>query len=205
MFEDVADNALRRRSQPYDYPSVKILDSYLRTSKRFDRNGNQVTFKGQTDRTKSPIENDLVEYLRQNGTSMYPEVLEHLSELGYSHPNINMAVMCSPLVHVDRINKDRESCAICEVDYPVAALVAAHKKKRAECTEVERTDPRIVMPLCRFECDFLYEEKYVRVETGTVVKGNRFEGDEEGRQYLEKLIGRRIEDEWLKGSSSYFL
>ena len=259
---DTYHNALRRRSQQHDYPSVGILDSYLRTSKHFDRIGDQVMYKGQTDRTKSPIENDLVEYLRQNSASKYPEMREHLSRLNYSHPNITKAVMYSPLVHVDRTGgrsnhlyslvetveapieedwytqvrrrlidlgntdevyelktrreqqilrdwlfdkKDRESCAICGVDYPVAALVAAHKKRRTECTEVERTDPHIVMPLCRFGCDFLYEEKHVRVNEGLVTEGNRFKGDEEGRRYLDKLVGRRVEDEWLRGSSSYFL
>ena len=255
-------NALRRRSQPHDYPPIEVLDSYLKTSKHFDRIGNQVAYTGQVDLAKSPIENDLIEYLRQNGVSKFSAIREHLYGLQYSSFNITKSVMNSPLVYVDKTggrsnhlyslvealeepnqvdrytqfrrrlidlgktdevyeqkvrreqsilrqwlfdSKDRASCAICGVEYPVEALVTAHKKKRTECTEVERTDPYIVMPLCRFGCDFLYEERHVTVNSdGLIIEGNHFVGYAEGRQYLEKLIGRKIGDAWLEGSHSYF-
>ena len=254
-------NALRRRSQKHAYPSVEILESYLRTSRHFDRIGNQVAYTGPIDSTKSPIENDLVGYLRRHRHSKYTAIREYLSGLGYSPDNIKKAVMNSPLAHVDksggRLNhiyslvetdeepneKDHysqtrrrlldlgktdevyesnarreqpilrnwlfgdtveEACAICGGNYPVSALVAAHKKKRAECVEAERTDPYIVMPLCLFGCDFLYEEGHVIVRNGVLVKGEPYEGGGKGAQYLKRLFGRELKQKWLQGSASYF-
>ena len=52
--------------------------------------------------------------------------------------------------------KIKENCAICGDEHMVSALRVAHKKKRSQCTEAERRDPYIVMPVCVFGCDFLY-------------------------------------------------
>src|SRR5262245_46109236 len=59
------------------------------------------------------------------------------------------------------------TCALCGRTYPVAFLVAAHVKQRASCSEEERRDwAHVVMPLCKFGCDDLYEHGYVSVEPG---------------------------------------
>src|SRR5690606_36429304 len=55
-------------------------------------------------------------------------------------------------------NKESEDCAICGETYSIHSLAAAHKKKRSICSEEERTDPNIVMPVCVFGCDHLYED-----------------------------------------------
>ena len=102
-------------------------------------------------------------------------------------------------------DKASDSCAVCGKDYPINALVAAHKKKRRDCSEVERLDPHIVMPLCLFGCDYLYEHRHVRVEDGVIVIGEQFEDEGAGEQYRRELVGRTLGKGWWEnGSSSYF-
>ena len=48
-------------------------------------------------------------------------------------------------------------------------MVAAHIKPRSKCTEPERLDLAIVMPMCKIGCDALYENDYLIVDDlGTV-------------------------------------
>lgn len=61
------------------------------------------------------------------------------------------------------------TCGICEQKYPVAFLVAAHIKRRADCSEKERKDLNVVMPMCKFGCDELFENGYIAVQDGRVV------------------------------------
>ena len=100
--------------------------------------------------------------------------------------------------------KTTERCAICGDEHMVCALWAAHKKKRSQCTEAERRDPYIVMPVCIFGCDFLYEKRYIFIEDGMVQAGATGEFGESDLRYLQKVIGRRLNDEWLQGPPSYF-
>ena len=100
--------------------------------------------------------------------------------------------------------KTTEHCAICGDEHMASALRVAHKKKRSQCTEAERRDPYIVMPLCVFGCDFLYEERHIVIKDGMVQRGSTGEFGEADLHYLDKLIGRMLDDEWLQGPSSYF-
>lgn len=61
------------------------------------------------------------------------------------------------------------TCGICAQEFPVAFLVAAHIKRRARCSESERKDLNIVMPMCKFGCDELFENGYIAVQAGKVV------------------------------------
>lgn len=99
---------------------------------------------------------------------------------------------------------DRAKCALCCKEYPVEALVAAHKKKRAECLPEERRDPNIVMPLCVFGCDFLYERRYVRIIGGEVEYGKPPPDAESIQEYLEGIVENVLEDRWQQGSEEYF-
>ena len=101
--------------------------------------------------------------------------------------------------------KEIERCAMCGKRYRVEALVAAHKKKRAECNAVERRDPRIVMPLCVFGCDFVYENRCVRIEDGVVSRGVGPRWDDASDQYVSTLLGTPVVPGWLQGPRYYFM
>lgn len=100
--------------------------------------------------------------------------------------------------------KDEERCALCQRIYMRSALVAAHKKKRALCNPAERRDPHIVMPLCVFGCDFVYEKRYVVVRDGVATPDDLEGCSEAVREYANGLDGRRISDRWLAGKPWYF-
>ncbi len=101
--------------------------------------------------------------------------------------------------------KEKEFCSICQKEFSVKSLVTAHKKKRKDCAENERTDPYIVMPLCVFGCDYLYENRLVYIDSGIV----RSTDDSEGifvseLDYIKSISGNKLEARWLKGDELYF-
>lgn len=97
-----------------------------------------------------------------------------------------------------------QDCAICGRTYSVKALVAAHKKKRASCTEQERVDPHIVMPLCVFGCDFIYENRLITIQNGKVCRGEISEENSFDNKTALELIGRNVANKWLVGNNNYF-
>lgn len=103
-------------------------------------------------------------------------------------------------------DKARETCALCGKEFSVDSLVAAHKKPRAICSENERTDPYIVMPLCKFGCDQVYEKRWVRISNGCIepndIEVNSLSANE--TEYVNTLTGRRLDEAWIKGDASYF-
>lgn len=64
-------------------------------------------------------------------------------------------------------------CACCHKTFPVSFLVTAHIKKRAYCTSEEKRDMRIVMPMCKFGCDELFEQGYIYVRQGIFQRLNK--------------------------------
>jgi len=100
--------------------------------------------------------------------------------------------------------KDQLECAFCQRTFPVIALVAAHKKRRSECTEDERADPYIVMPLCALGCDFIYEKRFVRIVDGKIKVAANTETDGDLSIIIGELSEREVSEQWLLGSSEYF-
>ena len=102
-------------------------------------------------------------------------------------------------------NKQICACAICGKEYNISALMTAHKKKRNQCNYTERTDPYIVMPLCVFGCDYLYENRYLRInESGVVGRGVPLTDCSFEETYVQQVVNRAVSSEWLRGPSSYF-
>lgn len=83
--------------------------------------------------------------------------------------------------------KVSDRCGICGKEYPVNLLVAAHIKKRAECRRHEKMDKFIVMPMCTFGCDDLYERGYISVKNGKVVANNQKYLTDDVRKYINKI------------------
>jgi hypothetical protein len=64
-------------------------------------------------------------------------------------------------------------CALCGERFPVDLLVAAHIKRRANCTDAERRSYKSnLMAVCTFGCDELFERGYIGVERGHIAAGH---------------------------------
>lgn len=96
------------------------------------------------------------------------------------------------------------TCALCGREYPVALLVAAHIKRRAECDDTERRDyTNNVAPMCVLGCDSLFERGYLLVKEGIIRQNPHRPTSDVIRDYLASVIGRRCEF-WNSRSATYF-
>ncbi|MEJ2855388.1 MULTISPECIES: HNH endonuclease [unclassified Saccharothrix] len=94
------------------------------------------------------------------------------------------------------------TCALCGRELPVDLLVAAHIKKRAECSDEERNDLRnVAMLACSLGCDRLFELGYVTVGADGTVVASPVEGAL--AEQLAQLAGR-VAGAHHPGSAGYF-
>jgi hypothetical protein len=102
--------------------------------------------------------------------------------------------------------KRSERCALCNEEFEESSLVAAHKKKRRECSSEERLDPNIVWLLCKFGCDHLFEEGFILIEHGKVIENPTVRPKHTERYFIRRLIKRTrsLDRRWLSGSENYF-
>lgn len=84
-------------------------------------------------------------------------------------------------------------CSCCGKELPVSFLVAAHIKKRSNCIHVERIDPNVVMPMCKFGCDDLYEKGYITVLNGIFIKKDSIITTPSLLSYIESIEGNQCE------------
>jgi hypothetical protein len=81
-------------------------------------------------------------------------------------------------------------CAMCLKILPVELMVAAHIKPRSKCSESERLDPNVVMPMCKIGCDALYENNYLIVDkSGAVIRPKNTLVSEDLKVILNGLEG----------------
>jgi hypothetical protein len=100
--------------------------------------------------------------------------------------------------------KESDVCAICGNEYPINLLVAAHIKKRSKCSENEKRDHKnIVMPLCKFGCDDLYERGYIAVIRGKVSILDQSIFTKDLMDYFSKIEGKRC-SYWKPATEKYF-
>lgn len=89
-------------------------------------------------------------------------------------------------------DKKIAKCGICNDDFPVSFLIAAHIKKRSLCSLEEKKDYKsIVMPMCSFGCDDLFEKGYVSVKAGRIIRLNPIYITPAIEEYLESLVGKK--------------
>jgi hypothetical protein len=99
-------------------------------------------------------------------------------------------------------NKLTGRCGICGKEYSVHFLVASHIKKRALCSLEERLDYRnVVMPMCKFGCDDMFEKGYIFVDKGKV---NVNKTDTEAVNIILYQLEGRDCDYWSDSSKKYF-
>ena len=84
-------------------------------------------------------------------------------------------------------------------------LVAAHIKKRAECNKEEKLDYKnIVMPMCKFGCDELYEKHYIVITEGKIRNNKSVVLTEAVQRYIQGIEGRDC-NYWSENSEKYFV
>jgi hypothetical protein len=101
--------------------------------------------------------------------------------------------------------KVKSNCSICNEEFPVSFLVAAHIKKRSECSEQERKDYKyVVAPMCKFGCDELYEKGFIGVENGKVIRllNSKILTDSVNK-YIVGILGNKCSD-WNSNTEKYF-
>lgn len=101
-------------------------------------------------------------------------------------------------------NKPTGICSICNKEYPVKFLWAAHIKKRAKCSLDEKRDTRnIAAPMCKFGCDELYEKGYIGVEEGNVVQLKHNELTGNLQSYIDSITNNQCSS-WNNKTRQYF-
>ncbi|PEE79387.1 hypothetical protein CN543_28920 [Bacillus toyonensis] len=85
------------------------------------------------------------------------------------------------------------NCACCGEKLPTSMLIASHIKKRSLCNNDEKLNTRIVMPLCKFGCDTLFEEGYIGVnDSGEFVRlenANPLKTTSRVKAYIDSVVG----------------
>lgn len=100
--------------------------------------------------------------------------------------------------------KKNAKCGICGKEYPVNLFVAAHIKKRAFCSKEERLDYKnIVIPMCKFGCDDLYEKGYITVDNALITQLKKYEMTPDVQLYLDEVSGREC-GYWSVNTKKYF-
>ena len=94
------------------------------------------------------------------------------------------------------------SCCCCKKEYPVSFLVAAHIKKRSHCNNKEKLDENIVIPLCKFGCDELYEKGVLVVQNGEFTSSRKNE-NENIKLYIDSIKDKRC-NYYNTNTSEYF-
>jgi hypothetical protein len=95
--------------------------------------------------------------------------------------------------------KSEEKCSICQKNFAISALITAHKKRRADCSESEKVDPNIVFPLCAFGCDYLFENGLVGIRKGVVESRLNNDPRTQDEVVAADCHGNQVEDQWLQG------
>ena len=96
------------------------------------------------------------------------------------------------------------SCACCGQEFPVSFLVTAHIKKRSLCELEERKDLNVVMPMCKFGCDEMFEQGLVSVYEGLFVDMENTRVTSTVQLHVNKVKGNKC-DYYNEKSKQYFV
>ena len=95
-------------------------------------------------------------------------------------------------------------CRLCGHTFGKEFLVAAHKKKRSQCTDEEKRDiAHVTMLCCLFGCDVIYEQGYVAVSpSGNVLQSPLLRDDLGAARHVSHIMQSHIQVS--EKESSYF-
>jgi hypothetical protein len=100
-------------------------------------------------------------------------------------------------------NNTTGSCVICRHDFPFDMLVAAHLKKRSECTTEEKKDiGNVAALMCKTGCDDLYEKGYISVEGGKVVQTKKRVDTARLSEVISDVLGNAVVN-WSDSAEYY--
>lgn len=104
--------------------------------------------------------------------------------------------------HISR-GRTQAKCVLCENEFPLEFLVAAHIKKRSECSNSEKFDfDNIAALMCKAGCDDMFEKGYVFVSDGVIKKNEKRSTTLALDLLIEKIEGNTVSN-WV-GSSAYY-
>ncbi|WP_417439640.1 hypothetical protein [Idiomarina abyssalis] len=113
----------------------------------------------------------------------------------------NYLVTNSDLIEIGEDSKACK-CLICNRYFPVNLLIAAHVKRRADCTPDEKRDFENIAMLQCGGCDQLFEKGYIVIDDeGTVTRNERYEVSEDLQKKLARVSGNKT-DYFVKGNSN---
>jgi hypothetical protein len=100
-------------------------------------------------------------------------------------------------------NSSTGTCVICKHGFPFNMLVAAHLKKRAECTTKEKKDfSNVAALMCKTGCDDLYENGYISVQGGKVVQTKMRAVTARLSEVISGLVGNEVAN-WPSSAKYY--
>lgn len=83
------------------------------------------------------------------------------------------------------------ACGLCGRIYPTRLLAVAHIKRRSMASKEERKNPAIVMAVCYFGCDALYEKGFISVDqNGKIISLNKYITSPVLENYISNLEGK---------------
>ena len=98
---------------------------------------------------------------------------------------------------------DLGACVLCGEQFPENMLVAAHVKRRSDCSDEEKRDfMNVAALMCKLGCDDLFEKGYVYVEASTVRARPARRSTSAVNAAIEALAGRSVPN-WT-GSQKYY-
>lgn len=99
-----------------------------------------------------------------------------------------------------------DSCALCGRALPGRFLVAAHIKRRSECSEKEKVDfDNIGMLACLLGCDSLYEHGYLTVDRGgALLVSDRVAESPAVEEFVRAHLAGKVSSWWSPEREPYF-
>ena len=85
--------------------------------------------------------------------------------------------------------KKQIECGICNKTFNKDMVWCSHIKKRRYCTNEEQVNLNVVMPMCKFGCDDLFEKGYLTVSEGSVKILKRSGNSDDLDDYLNEIEG----------------